>query len=187
MRSIKIDLVLHRDLELQPEHNLRKYLPSRNLGRMNDLNSSSTEKELLYFPLKQFSPRFGNNFFSFKFETFTLSKTTIPFVVYKITMYLGKSTWTIERRFSQFISLSKYLKETYSALNKNAPCPPPKTCGPVTGDQHFLMQRQNLLSDYLDALLALLSKEKLLTDQKVKSFLGFTGGFEEVSGFQYCL
>ena len=144
-------------------------------------------KELLYFPLKQFSPRFGDNFFSFKMESHTLSKTTFPFVVYKITMYLGKSTWTIERRFSHFVSLSNYLKETYPVLVKQAPSLPPKTCSRVTNDEKFLAEREQLLSEYLDALLALLSKEKLLADEKVKSFLGFSDGFEAVSGFQYCL
>lgn len=154
---------------------------------MSATSVSLTDQELLYFPLKQFSPRFGNNFFTFKIESYSLSKTALPFVQYTITMYLGKSVWTIERRFSHFVVLSKHLKDSYTVMKKKGPSLPPKTCSRVTGDEKFLQERQKLLGDYLDELLSLLSKEKLLADQKVKSFLGFTEGFVESTGFQYCL
>jgi hypothetical protein len=135
-------------------------------------------KELLYFPVKQFSPRFGDNFFTCTVERFKPCDSDVCFVANYITfslnVSLGRKSWEIERRFSEFVTLINYIKEQYPKLRTSLPAVPPKTCFRVLTDEAFLTERKNKLCELLDELMRVLSREKVVSDQKVLDFLGFS-------------
>jgi hypothetical protein len=134
-------------------------------------------KELLYFPIKQFSPRFGDNFFTCTIERFIPCDSDVCFVTNYITfnlkVSLGRENWDIERRFSEFVTLINYIREQYPQFQTSLPATPPKTCFRVLTDEKFLNERKDKLCELLDELLRLLSREKVVSDRKVLDFLGF--------------
>lgn len=131
--------------------------------------------ELVYFPPKQFSARFGDNFFTAVMENFErvrpVASCAGKHIVYVIAVSRGKNTWTVKRRFSEFEKLLKYLKEKYPQTVQPFPPLPPKTCFTVITDDEFLFARTKLLQVFLNELLTTLHMEKLILDTKVVDFL----------------
>jgi hypothetical protein len=137
--------------------------------------------ELLYFPLKQFSPRFGPTFFSFRisrFERRLLEDDSClscnngsPVIYFEIDVYRGNKTWKVYRRFRQFAALVNLIsyedrKELISSL-------PPKTWCRVTDDNDFLNLRMAKLDAFTGLFLTTLSKNKrnLSGEKTVLEFL----------------
>jgi hypothetical protein len=131
--------------------------------------------ELVYFTAKQFSPRFGDNFFTAVVENFehvkALESCWGNYVVYLIAVSRGRYTWTMKRRFKEFEQFLAYLKEKYPRTTQPFPALPPKTYCSVTNDDNFLINRSKELQTFLDELLKTLHLEKALLDEKVIEFL----------------
>lgn len=135
------------------------------------------DKELLYFPIQQFSPRFGDNFFTCTVSHFKPCDSDICFVpnyiAFSLNVSVGRKSWETERRFSEFVTLTNYIRDKYPKLRTSLPALPPKTCFRVLTDETFLNERKDKLRDSLDELLRFLSREKVVADRKVLDFLGF--------------
>lgn len=119
---------------------------------------------VLYFPSKQFSPRFGDDFFTFNISGYEVVNNDsccgfASYVVYLIEVQRGKQKWTVKSRFSEMAELHNHLQVTTSMLPITLPSFPPKTLFHVTADSAFLDQRQQALQSYLDELLRRLSEE----------------------------
>lgn len=133
--------------------------------------------ELLYFPPKQFSPRFGNNIFTVTLETFERVKPIdscgSKYVVYVLLISRGRSAWAVKRRYSDFEKLLAYLKDKYRLTSQPFPSLPPKTWTSVVNDDFFLQERANELQTFLNELLTTMHMEKVLLDDKLTEFLEF--------------
>ena len=136
----------------------------------------TNDYELLYFPEKQFSSRFGDGFFTYKMNNFTPingDSCQVPtYIVYNLTVFRGKTTWLIGKRYSEFVVLIDHLKQTYAHLRSEILALPPKSCFRILNDESFLNERMELLDKFLDELLRVLSRQKLMHDHKVMGFLG---------------
>ena len=119
---------------------------------------SRSNASLLYFPSKQFSPRFGDGFFtveilSFKKMKATSSVCTIGEVVfYEISVKRGKQSWTVYRRYNEFAAL-------FNSLDQEISSSPPTTFpqknlfGNVIYNPIFLEKRMKELEVILDKIL----------------------------------
>ena len=83
----------------------------------------------------------------------------VKFQVRVVALNIGSgraaTEWTVAKRFSDFVTLSRNLKKVASK-NAYLPKPPPKQVfvfGKGKKDQGFLLQRQRLLDEYIQALL----------------------------------
>jgi hypothetical protein len=140
---------------------------------------------VLYFPIKQFSPRFGDDFFTFEIKAFEVIHSDsccgfASYVIYTIDLQRGKRKWRMKYRFSKFEELHKHLLVTTSIVPIDLPKLPSKTYFPVTADQDFLEKRMKELSVYLDALLKRLSEEGDLENTCAAEFLNLNGNNEEM-------
>lgn len=145
---------------------------------------SSPASELVYFPPKQFSPRFGDSFFTAQVDNFEATSPTdllsscLSFcgssrqIVFVILVSRGRDTWEVRRRFSDFERFLKYLKGKYPNTVQPFPALPPKTCFAVADDQDFLFRRAKDLHVFLTETFTTLHMEKLLKDETVLEFLG---------------
>lgn len=133
--------------------------------------------ELLYFPPKQFSPRFGNNIFTATLENFERVKPIdscgSKYVVFVVLISRGRSAWAVKRRFSDFEKLLIFLKEKYRFTAQPFPTLPPKTWTSVVNDDDFLQERAIELQTFLNELLTTMHMEKMLLDDKLTEFLEF--------------
>ena len=141
--------------------------------------------ELLYFPPKQFSPRFGDNIFTAIIENYERVKVTdtcfgSPYIVYVIAISRGKSTWAVKRRFSEFEKLLQYLKEKYPKTKQPFPALPPKTWCSAVNDDDFLSERENEMKTLLNEMLTTMHMEKLLLDDHLADFLEYSNYFSKV-------
>lgn len=131
--------------------------------------------ELVYFPPKQFSPRFGDNFFTAVIENYErvkpIDSCSGHYVVYAIGVSRGKHTWIVKRRFKEFEQLLLYLKGKYPNTVQPFPALPAKTCCSVLNDEDFLLARSKELQTFLHEMLLTLHIEKVLLDDKVTEFL----------------
>lgn len=136
---------------------------------------AALKSELVYFPPKQFSPRFGDNFFTVTIENFERVKPIDTcagqHVVYAVTVQRGRHTWVVKRRFREFDQLLQYLKNKYPNAKQPFPLLPPKTYCSVTTDEDFLMNRMKDLQAFLNEMLLTLHLEKALADDKVTEFI----------------
>jgi len=106
---------------------------------------------LVYFPQKEFSPRFGNGFFTISLVESIVREgegsccSSKEVVYYILRVQQGTKEHFIEKRYSDFWSLSSKISVATTALL------PPKAFAPFfLPDQ---VDRQNKLSLYLDSLL----------------------------------
>ena len=138
---------------------------------------NSNKLELLYFPPKQFSPRFGENIFTAVIDDYERVKPidgcASKFVVYNIRISRGRSGWVVKRRFTDFAKLSEYFKEKYKSTAQPFPTLPPKTWVSVVNDDQFLKERMNNLIIFLNEMLTTMHMEKILLDDKLTEFLEF--------------
>ncbi|RYG65116.1 hypothetical protein EON64_12600 [archaeon] len=117
---------------------------------------------VLYFPIKQFSPRFGDEFFTFTISGFSVHDSEMCFscgdyVLFTFDMQRGKVKWSVKHRFSEMERMHKTLVSATSLLGISLPAFPPKTLLPVVADTAFLQQRQEALYVYFDTVLKTLS------------------------------
>lgn len=135
----------------------------------------SNNEKLLYFPLKNFSNRFGDQIFTVDIvsnritdeATLCCSKKVI---VYKINIKRGKKEWFIEKRYSDFIKLWKVLPLSSKFYDLNVI--PSKTLFPVTFDTNFLRRRQaNLLHALDESLKDLSTSNSLSNNSPILDFL----------------
>mmetsp|Transcript_17216 Transcript_17216/g.25758 ORF Transcript_17216/g.25758 Transcript_17216/m.25758 type:complete len:113 (+) Transcript_17216:248-586(+) len=88
--------------------------------------------ELLYFPQKQFSPRFGDKFFTVYIRDHAIRGSDSAcggrFAVYKLEVCRGREKWYIYRRYSEFDKMRKELSDEIPANVETLPSLPPKTC-----------------------------------------------------------
>ena len=122
---------------------------------------SNTGTSLLYFPIKQFSPRFGNCFFTVEIISFTRKKATTrsccvsDVIFYEVEVKRGRMAWRVFRRYSEFASLFESLdKEDISpASNPAVPFPRKSFYRTYLHDPVFLELRKNQLEAVLDRIL----------------------------------
>lgn len=135
--------------------------------------------EILYFPISQFSSRFGENFFSFKIRSWkynrdpTFCSLEELYIEYELEMYMGRKKWSIFRRFSDLIQLHYYLVQNYPNLQETLPHHPPKSCYRILYNKLFIEHRIKLLEAYLNSLFLVLSVNKCLGDGMVGQFFQF--------------
>jgi hypothetical protein len=108
-----------------------------------------TMSAVLYFPPKEFSPRFGSQFFTVTLQGYELvghpSACGGQYAVYNLQISRGRETWSVQKRFSEFDQLNQSLAQD---LDKAIAIPllPPKTCFP-TIDQVGLSRDIHSTSD----------------------------------------
>ncbi|KAJ1433352.1 Phox homologous domain-containing protein [Ochromonadaceae sp. CCMP2298] len=138
----------------------------------------ASSKDLLYFPLKQFSSRFGENIFTINIGDYermdSIKSCAGSFVVYHIAVSRGKSSWIVRKRFSEFDLFRSYLVSSYPNVTQQFPPLPAKTLLSVAKDDAFLAERQEQLMSFMDNTLKSLHLEKLLEDPKLADFLEFS-------------
>lgn len=155
-----------------------------------------------FFDKKQFSPRYGDNIFSCSFEDEPVKEKSLDasfgmldslanalgvtvgggccvpknIVYYNITVYQGKYSWSVKRRYSEFTEL--YHKLTHgthggSALHnivKDIDLPP-STLFDVADSPDFCRNRQEDLAYFLTTVLTSTSAKHLVTEDMLH-FLG---------------
>ncbi len=113
------------------------------------MSKESITGKVLYFPYKQFSSRFGPQFFTFSIEDHVViglqlkewSWTLIKFhpgsfyicggkyASYKIKVYRGRDSWIVEKRYSEFHRLKMSLiSQLDDSIKDEMPLIPPKSC-----------------------------------------------------------
>ena len=131
---------------------------------------------LLFFPSKQFSSRYGEQFFTVQIDSFRLSRSDkgswvnlllcLPpnqCVTYAVTVKCGKHTWTVDRRFSEFASIFG-----------QEPGFPKKTAFPVYSE-NFLTTRKEQLNVFLSQFL----------ERQCKASGDFTGNEKGLGFFNF--
>lgn len=155
-----------------------------------------------YFDRSEFSPRYNDNIFTVAFENMPervrsldggngsldwlsrLSGITLgggfciphDYVVYPITVCRGKYTWTVKKRFTEFVALRTVMthgvhggKDVHDIV-KDLDLPP-TTIFDMSHDKEFLMDRQEGLAEFLVVLLQKISAKHLVTEDILK-FIG---------------
>jgi hypothetical protein len=116
--------------------------------------------ELLYFPRKEFSSRFGVRFYTFELASFSKKKletdsccSPTEATFYEINVLRGKGTWSVQRRFSDFMKLLEDLKELDTTLTIQGPIPVKSVYHTFFPDPIFMEQRRASLEKFLEKLL----------------------------------
>ena len=140
----------------------------------------------MYFPVKEFSPRYGDSFFTFEFQGYHAVDNGCfnRYIVYDIKVTRGRNSWSVKRRFSQVHALgsvclkmlaSGATNSNLTTIGKPPLSLPPKTyCTIDIEDKDFLRSRQASLFSFLDSLLKQLSANNLTNTIEVLEFLGLT-------------
>ena len=119
---------------------------------------------LLYFPKTQFSPRFGNQFFTFELRTYVRINEASSFmnyclphevIFYEIFVSRGKETWTVNRRYNQFLTFLIDLKDQIDDLPSDIVLPPKSFFNNLNKD--FCDDRLKKLETFLDKCLVFIS------------------------------
>lgn len=88
-------------------------------------------KQILYFPPKEYSPRYGNHFFTVLIKNYEIeghpSACGGQYAVYILEISQGKRKWMIKKRFREFDSLNQSLQNELQQSTQ-LPSLPPKTC-----------------------------------------------------------
>lgn len=148
---------------------------------------SPTAAEIIYFPKTQFSPRFGDSFFTCSILSWSYNRDPTAmcsfeelFIRFEVELRLGRRTWTVHRRFSEFVSFHLYVAGTLKLSSSSSgggssrpPTHPPKSCYRVLYDRAFLNARQAALAVYVDELLRALSANHWMADPRVREFFAF--------------
>lgn len=165
LRSQENDLRARINDEIEKGVSLRARLEALELSRSVPASTQDIAPvppppllELLFFPMKEFSPRYGKTFFSMQIESYTILPNPSAsmfcisryYVVYNIKVMNGSATWYVQRRFSEFCKL-------FSSSSHDCIELPPKTLLP-SFDDDFLKGRQSNLHSNLVAYLSIESK-----------------------------
>jgi hypothetical protein len=119
-----------------------------------------TSASLLYFPIKQFSPRFGDCFFTVEILSFKEMRASSSMccvgnvVFYEVEVKRGRLTWTVFRRYNEFAALFKSLdKEDISTSDPPLTFPKKSVFNNLVHNPTFLQTRQKELEIVLDKIL----------------------------------
>lgn len=152
---------------------------------------------LVYFPKDQFSPRYGDKFFTISVSGFSIrnmdeemgpdgergncgssvsSPCSVgghPHVEYHITVRQGNAQWTVNHRYRAFLEMSESLKKECASQNYPIyfPAFPKKSWWTVLHDENYLNDRRIQLEKYLDAILTDLSRKGLVLPYSLATFL----------------
>jgi PX domain len=149
-------------------------------------SSAQQRNKLVYFPKNQFSPRFGDHFYSYEIRSPVKKKAESSGVLgccisdvvfYELTVYKGKQSWTIFRRYSDFEKLYKELLDQDIQLVSSAVLPPKSAYFSFVGpSDSFLGDRKKRLSDdFLDKILVNVSARSSIAHfPSVVEFLEFS-------------
>lgn len=134
----------------------------------------SSKEKLLYFPPKNFSNRFGDQFFTAEIVSHRLASDETAccqksVVLYKIVVKRGRKEWFVEKRYSDFIKLWDSLPLTPKFFASKVI--PPKTWFSVATNTEFLLKRQEKLFQALDESLKDLSSTNSLSRSPALDFL----------------
>ena len=137
-------------------------------------NNTNRPLELLYFPIKQFSARFGNNFFTFDITGSNImgDKCGQNYVVYNIQVFRGRESWHIERRFRDFADLCYKVRSNNKNIVSDLPKLPPKTFFRVLSTK-FIDERKEKLNSFLHLLLHTISRHSMMLQPDNKSIISF--------------
>jgi hypothetical protein len=149
---------------------------------------------LVYFPKDQFSPRYGDKFFTISVSGYSIrgmdqdevrtsqncsemagscSVSTKAHVEYHVTVRQGNAQWTVNHRYNSFLEMSEKLRK--ECLSQHypiyLPALPKKTWFTVIHDEHFLNDRRQQLEKYLDSILSDLSRKGLVLPFSLATFL----------------
>jgi hypothetical protein len=145
--------------------------------------NSARQQDILYFPPRTFSSRFGDNYFTFELTSYTLVPALVKMcgcvqkagqaVAYVVTVKRGKRQWVIERRFSDFVAFHSHVLAFLEAQQEafSLPVLPAKTLCPVIDDPFFIEARMKGLAAYLDKVLLHLSARRIVGKSPIKDFL----------------
>ena len=117
----------------------------------------TTKAAILFFPRNQFSPRFGDNFYTFEMTTYE-KKTAENWcsfkevVFYDVTVLQGKTRHKVSHRYSEFLQLFDDIKELDPDLVIDAP-PSKSLYLFLYNDPVIVDQRRQSLADYMEKLL----------------------------------
>ena len=113
---------------------------------------------LLYFPIKQFSPRFGDCFFTVEILSFKKMKASSSICIigdvifYEISVKRGKQSWTVFRRYNEFAALFNSLEQEISSSSATA-FPQKSFFNNIIYNPNFLEKRMKELEVILDKIL----------------------------------
>ena len=140
--------------------------------------------DLIYLPKQTFSPRYGDNYFSFDICNHTIATEDRgclcpheKVIYYTITIMKGKNTWQISKRYSEILKLYEKLRLSNEFRSKLRF--PKKTWFNIINDQKFLFERQQGLSIVLDLILIELQNKKHLCHSDIISFLQLQSYFQQ--------
>ena len=159
---------------------------------MSDLYS--TNASLLYFPTKQFSPRFGDCFFTvsiLSFKKMRASSTLCSIgdvIFYEIEVKRGRLTWTVLRRYNEFAALYKSLeKEEMSTSDVPTSFPKKSVYSCLIYDKKFLELRRKELEVILDKILTAASTRSVAITNftAVTTFLELSVNHSDHVSFQW--
>ena len=144
---------------------------------------SPAAQDIIYFPKTQFSPRFGDSFFTCSVLSWSYNRDPTVcsfeevFVRFELELRMGRRTWTVHRRFSEFVKFHLYVVDKLvcgsSSWSSLPPPHPPKSCYRVLYDRAFLNGRQAALAVYVDELLRALSSNHCMGKDQVREFFAF--------------
>ena len=152
---------------LSCSHLALNFRTSREIETMGDL--SSTSASLLYFPIKQFSPRFGDCFFTVEILSFTKRKASSKLccisdvVFYEVEVKRGRLSWRVFRRYNDFASLFESLDNDEFSFPPNSLVGFPKKSiySNFIHDDVFLEKRKKQLETVLDNILTAASTRSI--------------------------
>jgi len=128
--------------------------------------------ELIYFPNQQFSPRFGDKFFTFEIPT-VLEKhsSNVCFLCqrnhasYLVTFKRGRKIWTLTKRYSDFLMLDNALRSWSPSFRPKIGLPPKVAWFFVVTDSSkvlLLKERREALAAWLDQALLHIQEQSLM-------------------------
>ena len=137
---------------------------------------SSNPSALLFFPSRQFSSRYGDQFFTAQVDSFKVVNGETPswlnvllclpatqYVTYAIHVKWGKNAWTVSRRYSDFAKI----------FGKD-PSFPSKTLFPLFSESHLKIRQEQLnsfLSQHLEKACKL--SGDFMNNEDILDFLSF--------------
>lgn len=142
-------------------------------------SSSSSQSPLLYFPLTQFSPRFGDSFFTIEIIKSIKKKALSTFcyeqdvIYYEIEIRRGKNIWKVYKRYNEFKALYKSMEKSFFH-SSDTPIPikfPQKILFPT---DVLLAERMKELEIILDIILRSVScpsNKPIYENEVIMSFL----------------
>ena len=112
---------------------------------------------MIYFPHRAWSRRYGNDFFTVKWEGWKLATEDVccskrQYAIFDVRIFAGDNSWSLNFRMK---SLYELWDAVYEHIDRNLPyeAPPRKTLFRNT-DEAFLNDRMKKIEYFLDKLLA---------------------------------